>query len=625
MYHPADVGPPPPPPLLNSGQQLGPGAMQHRPHHMNLQQPQQIPLSHNHQPPYPHPHHQPHPQAHSQTPMTPHHPTHPQGAPPPHMMQPTMHQQQPAHPIPQQQMSNQHRPQSTHQNNPIHMQQHIPPPGFQHQGHPQPPPHSLHPQPPQQQPGPSMPSNPQMMHPGMTNHHPSIQHAGPGPNHSVPPHHNPMYSSAHLRNKSPYYQSIPQSELKISEFNRRLQQRPSRHPIVSPLPNQTQSHINECVWWERFVTDFFDSDATLTLVTTLEDKPIKYTIGRTLIPRFFRSYFDGGVIDLSISVFNAREICHPNSPIVALECDHARITTHNIIKMPTNFQPHIDYRIIVQTEGQLFLEFVTTNCDELKIKSWRFNTVSSRESIDRTITGMGFPNTYLGEPFTRQGLTKSTVVYLKMCLILEPMQEIMLQHQRQASDPRTCLKNYLFEKFNYKSSEEVVVQPKRQRKKKAATANSNPTGSKKSKLNSTQNISANNNATNINNPIANAPISNMNGNMNNGINYNSMNHNVISPTVTQQDFSVPPQDVMIVGEPSLMGGEYGDDNERMITRMENQFDHNQPNNNQMNNLSQPNHMNHMNHSHDLNHVSGINNNSKTSEVKTVPVSGLQAS
>ena len=30
-----------------------------------------------------------------------------------------------------------------------------------------------------------------------------------------------------------------------------------------------------------------------------------------------------------------------------------------------------------------------------------------------------------------------------------------------------------------------------------------------------------------------------------------------------------PQDVMVVGEPSLMGGEFGDEDERLITRLEN--------------------------------------------------------
>lgn len=38
-------------------------------------------------------------------------------------------------------------------------------------------------------------------------------------------------------------------------------------------------------------------------------------------------------------------------------------------------------------------------------------------------------------------------------------------------------------------------------------------------------------------------------------------------------FCISAQDVMVVGEPTLMGGEFGDEDERLITRLENtQFD-----------------------------------------------------
>ncbi|CAB1343376.1 unnamed protein product [Coregonus sp. 'balchen'] len=39
------------------------------------------------------------------------------------------------------------------------------------------------------------------------------------------------------------------------------------------------------------------------------------------------------------------------------------------------------------------------------------------------------------------------------------------------------------------------------------------------------------------------------------------------------NFPLSTQDVMMVGEPTLMGGEFGDEDERLITRLENgQFD-----------------------------------------------------
>ena len=47
--------------------------------------------------------------------------------------------------------------------------------------------------------------------------------------------------------------------------------------------------------------------------------------------------------------------------------------------------------------------------------------------------------------------------------------------------------------------------------------------------------------------------------------------NAVSPG--PPSFSLASQDVMVVGEPSLMGGEFGDEDERLITRLENhQYD-----------------------------------------------------
>lgn len=46
-----------------------------------------------------------------------------------------------------------------------------------------------------------------------------------------------------------------------------------------------------------------------------------------------------------------------------------------------------------------------------------------------------------------------------------------------------------------------------------------------------------------------------------------------SCSVVKTSFSLSLQDVMVVGEPTLMGGEFGDEDERLITRLENtQYD-----------------------------------------------------
>ena len=363
-----------------------------------------------------------------------------------------------------------------------------------------------------------------MMHhgPPMAAHHPHI-HQGVGRN-------------------SPYYPTFLQTEVRIIELNRRLQCRPAlRHP-VNPLP----SHYDENAWWERFACEFFEDDATLTL-RTHEDKPVEYTIGRTLIPRFFRTYFDGGVTDLSINLRNPKEAyMHPH--MITLDCDQAFIITNNTFRHPA---AATNQGVVVHTEGHLVLDFVSNNFEPpLFIKSWRFYTRSSREYIDRSIlTTMGLPNTFLAEPVTRHGLTKSTIAYLKMCMIMEPMQDLMFQHKQTKLDPRSCLRKLLFDRYKFRSGDDnrTATNKRRKRKSSAVPAIAGATTNKKTKGN-------------VNNSIANS-----------GLNNNIM----VSPSGGPPGYSLASQDVMVVGEPSMMGGDFGDDNERMITRLENtQYDPN---------------------------------------------------
>lgn len=363
---------------------------------------------------------------------------------------------------------------------------------------------------------------PQLMHhaPPMAAHHPHIQQG--------------------IGRNSPYYPNcILQTEFRIIELNRRLQCRPiARHP-VSPLPNNP---FDESLWWEKFASEFFEDDATLT-IRIQDDKPVDYTIGRTLIPRFFRSYFAGGVTDLSINLRNPKEACiHPQ--LITLDCDQAFIITNNVFRhpaIPTN------QAVVVHTEGHLILDFVSNSFDSLSIKSWRFYTKGCREYIDRSMTAMGLPNAFLVEPVTRQGLTKSTISYLKMCMIMEPMQDLMFQHRQSKMDPRSCLRKLLFDRYKFKSGDDnrVATNKRRKRKPSAVPAITGAATTKKSKAS-------------VNNSLG----------TNSGLN----NINMMSPSGAPS-FSLASQDVMVVGEPSMMGGDFGDDNERMITRLENtQYD-----------------------------------------------------
>lgn len=531
-------------------QQQYPNYHQIQPSHPHAGQPQQVgppqqqqTIHHNHQSTLVGPPNQPSPIP----PQHQHHLHHPQS--PRHLAGPPMHmqQQQPPPPLPPQQQQQQQQ----HLNNQLGR----PPMGSTVVNHPHPgPPHhhqnffaggSVQSQPnlqhyPQQnhhhqhQQHPHIQQHPHQHH---HHHHPQQQQQQQQP---TPIHHGSLMGPHHPHNhmsigrNSPHFSGILQTEFRIIEFNRRLQCRPINRYPITPLP--TNNIYDESIWWERFATEFFEDDATLT-IRIQDDKPVDYTIGRTLIPRFFRTYFDGGVTDLSINLRNPKETSlYPHT--LTLECDQAFIVTNNIFRHPAI---NATQGIVVHTEGRLVIDF-STSLEALSIRSWRFCTKGCREYIDRAMTAMGLPNSFLADPATRQGLTKSTVSYLKMCMIMEPMQDLMFQHRQTKMDPRSCLRKLLLDRYKYRSGDEnrVATSKRRKRKPSAAPSITGPATTKKSKANS-------------NNSLVNS----------------GLNNNIMMSPFGNSNFSLASQDVMIVGEPSMMGGDFGDDNERMITRLEN--------------------------------------------------------
>ncbi|KAB0354349.1 hypothetical protein FD755_022887 [Muntiacus reevesi] len=124
-----------------------------------------------------------------------------------------------------------------------------------------------------------------------------------------------------------------------------------------------------------------------------------------------------------------------------------------------------------------------------------------------------------------------------LCVILEPMQELMSRHKTYNLSPRDCLKTCLFQKWQRMVAPpaEPARQPTTKRRKR------------KNSTSSTSNSSAGNAANSAGSKKKTAAA---------------------SLSLTSQ---VP--DVMVVGEPTLMGGEFGDEDERLITRLENtQYD-----------------------------------------------------
>ncbi|OQR72152.1 LIM domain-binding protein 2-like, partial [Tropilaelaps mercedesae] len=248
----------------------------------------------------------------------------------------------------------------------------------------------------------------------------------------------PFPSRPPPRHHGPY---LGQPDYRIYEMNKRLQQR-------------TEESDN--LWWDAFATEFFEDDATLTLTLCLEDGPKRYTVGRTLIPRYFRSIFEGGVCELQFQLKHARESFHQTA--ISLDCDQAyMLTTHGKPAQltfsgaradPLKDQSSRDSAVLVATEGRLMVEF--TFDDLMRIRSWHFATRTHRELVPRALIALHQDPQVMDQMSkncTRQGLTNSTLNYLRLCVILEPMQELMSRHKAYALSPRDCLKTTLFQKW----------------------------------------------------------------------------------------------------------------------------------------------------------------------------------
>jgi hypothetical protein len=144
------------------------------------------------------------------------------------------------------------------------------------------------------------------------------------------------------------------------------------------------------------------------------------------------------VTELYYNMKHPKESFHNTS--ITLDCDQCTMITHHGKPLFTK----------VCTEGRLILEF--TFDDLMRIKSWHFAVRTHRELIPRSVVGMHSQQDpsmleQLSKNITRQGITNSTLNYLRLCVILEPMQELMSRHKAYALSPRDCLKTTLFQKW----------------------------------------------------------------------------------------------------------------------------------------------------------------------------------
>ncbi|TKC40608.1 hypothetical protein EI555_002175, partial [Monodon monoceros] len=142
-------------------------------------------------------------------------------------------------------------------------------------------------------------------------------------------------------------------------------------------------------------------------------------IGRTLIPRYFSTVFEGGVTDLYYILKHSKESYHNSS--ITVDCDQCAMVTQHGKPMFTKTKTFAEMSTvscsedIVCTEGRLILEF--TFDDLMRIKTWHFTIRQYRELVPRSILAMHAQDPQvldqLSKNITRMGLTNFTLNYLR--------------------------------------------------------------------------------------------------------------------------------------------------------------------------------------------------------------------
>jgi hypothetical protein len=214
--------------------------------------------------------------------------------------------------------------------------------------------------------------------------------------------------------------------------------------------------------------------------------------------------FEDGVCDFSIRLKRPFVKELPNRT-ATLECDQCTIITQHgkpdFHKQQLMHYPGMDpmmkenkeIGLIVTTNGRLVIEFMQD--DTLRIKQWSFTTTHFQEFIYRNLVANVQQQDQINSNMldqitknvTRQGLTNKTTNYLRLGILLEPMQLIMSrQKEMEGTSPRDCLKNVLYTKWQTNvcaPSEQQRPQNKRRKRKSAAQNNTAGGGGNKKKNN----------------------------------------------------------------------------------------------------------------------------------------------
>jgi hypothetical protein len=89
-----------------------------------------------------------------------------------------------------------------------------------------------------------------------------------------------------------------QPEYRLYEMNKRLANRPEPDFIE---------------WWEGFSNEFFENDAKLCIQNVSDEEGThNFVINRPLIPRYFKSIFEGGITDMYYHLARGGQISTAN-------------------------------------------------------------------------------------------------------------------------------------------------------------------------------------------------------------------------------------------------------------------------------------------------------------------------
>ncbi|KAI6188084.1 LIM interaction domain (LID) domain-containing protein [Aphelenchoides besseyi] len=358
----------------------------------------------------------------------------------------------------------------------------------------------------------------------------------------------------------------PYLEARFQEMN---------HRISAFFHNRTILSENDVhQWFDAFSYEFFDDKAAITITMPDRVPESKYFLNRTLIPRFFRSLVENGVSSMMFLCSPAHEYAASNGNMIfpALSCETFEL--HSILEITT--------RVKVRAAGRVFIEF--TPYDEVfgyRIKNWIMQLHTAEETCQISEEEMDSETLrQKRQGFTICGLPLGTIGFLKMCTVIVPMQRLMLwckESMNQNVKPKEALKAVVFEDFNRRNRqpmpnpavgiingghgavlpEETTTKAKPQRKRTRKNANNNTNGTA-SASGGSKKTKANANA----NPMSNGPP--MSSTMANQSSF------PVNPNFNHMGYT---HEVLVVSEPSLMGNEFGESDERAISRVENaQYD-----------------------------------------------------